>query len=635
MSRRVVFVDSNQRENRVCLSKPYEEIECKEDDDKDIFFTSVHDKYSSRPKNLECMCLAEFTTNYRSLSQQRVDDHLHDDEAEDEDFSTEPGSVIKLEDGRGFLCKRQQPAILRYHRFNIEKEEDKHFYSKLLLYLPWRNEERDLQSCLHAGKNYKDLYYENASIISANESKFNKCGKSIDNALDMLVEGGNTDDRWNELYPAALQEAAECQQAGSTVECNIHEDDVQANTNMLIAAKVSSTNDTCYNVHHQPEEMNDSDYDALLNSLNKEQSNIVKTVKQWCQDSVNSVLMNQVRPPPFYLFVSGPGGVGKSHVIKAVYETCRKLFKPVHIEDPDAPTVLLTAPTGVAAYNIGGLTLHSAFQLNTQRSYQSLSSERQQTLHNILQHLHLLIIDEISMVGSQTLFDIHRRLKEIMNRSDYDDSVFGGISVMAVGDLYQLQPVRQKYVFELPTEPYAKLYGCLWDKFLLYELTTSMRQKDQQFADMLNRVRTATPTAQDLAVVTSRIASDNKSYPSEALHVFATNAMTDEYNSSKLYTLPGPHYTIVATDSKADQNTGQVTVKMPNKCSETGGLKELLILAQGARVMLTSNLDIADGLVNGARGEIRDFQFDTAETITTIFVKFDNSKIGIKAAAKK
>jgi len=118
---------------------------------------------------------------------------------------------------------------------------------------------------------------------------------------------------------------------------------------------------------------------------------------------------------------SGPGGVAKSHVIEAAYETCRKLLKPVHVEDPDAPTVLLR----IAAYNIGGLTLHSALQLNTSHSYQSLSSERQQTLHNILRHLHLVIIDEISMVDSQTLFDIHRELKEIMNRSDYDDSVFG------------------------------------------------------------------------------------------------------------------------------------------------------------------------------------------------------------------
>jgi len=94
MSRKVIFVDSNDKNNRVRLSKPYEEIKNKKDDDQDLFFTSVHDKYASRPEHLEHMCLAEFATNYRSMSEQRVDDHLHEDEAKDDDVSTEPGSVI-------------------------------------------------------------------------------------------------------------------------------------------------------------------------------------------------------------------------------------------------------------------------------------------------------------------------------------------------------------------------------------------------------------------------------------------------------------------------------------------------------------------------------------------------------------
>ena len=110
--------------------------------------------------------------------------------------------------------------------------------------------------------------------------------------------------------------------------------------------------------------------------------------------------------------------------------------------------------------------------------------------------------------------------------------------------------------------------------------------------------------------------------------------MTDEYNSIRLHTLPEPQYIITATDSKKDQNTGQVTINRPKKSSETGGLRESLVLAQGARVMLSSNLDVADGLVNGARGKIGDFQFNTDGSIKTIFVKFDNPQVGIKAAAK-
>ena len=227
-------------------------------------------------------------------------------------------------------------------RVYTKKKEKKHFYSKLLLYLPWRNEKKDLMNC----HSYKDLYHENVSTISDNESKFKKCNQSIDSALDLLVEG-DIYDRWNELHPAALQEAVECQQTGCTIESDIHQADVEANANIVTGDKQIAS-DTCYNIHHQPEEMSDNEYDALMKSLNAEQANFVQTVKQWCQDTANSVLTKQARLPPFYSFVSGPGGVGKSHVIKAVYETCRRLLKPLHVEAPDAPTVLLTAPTGAA-----------------------------------------------------------------------------------------------------------------------------------------------------------------------------------------------------------------------------------------------------------------------------------------------
>ena len=622
MSRKVIFVDCSKKDDRVCLSKPYEEIECKDDDDKDLFYASVHDKYSARPTTLEHLCLAEFATSYRSLSQQRIPDHLHDNDADDDDFSNEPGSVIKLQDGLGFLCKRQQPAILRYHRFNKQKEEDKYFYSKQLLYLPWRNEDREIVNC-------KEMFKINRITIVENESKFNVCGQAIDSALDILANG-NIEEMWNDLEPATLQ------QAGENLESNIADEDIQSNTNIIVHDKLSAVTDTNFSVDNQPDEMNESDYSELMNSLNAEQKEIVAEITQWCEEVVKRNVARESPPAPFYKFVSGPGGVGKSHVINAVYESCRRLVKCVHTHDPDASTVLLTAPTGVAAYNIGGMTLHSAFLLNTHHGYQSLSGERQQTMHNKLKHLRVLIIDEISMVGSQTLFDIHRRLKEIMNRSDYDDSIFGGVSVMAVGDLYQLQPVKQKYVFELPTELSGQLFGCLWNNFDLTELKVSMRQQnDQNFSDLLTRIRTASYTANDIEQLTARVIQDENNYPSEALHVFATNSKTDDYNNYKLNDLPGPHYTVTATDSKTDQQTGQITVSMPKKASETGGLKESLVLAIGARVMLTSNLDIVDGLVNGARGEIADFEFYADGNVKTVFVKFDNCKVGRRAAEKK
>jgi len=121
------------------MCNPYSKIVNKDDDDADLFLMSVHDKYSARPDSLESMCLAEFAKTYRSLGTgSKVDiDHLHEDaDNDEEDFSSEAGSVIRLRTNLGFLWKRQQVAVLRMHRYRLDKEEDKHYYSKLLLELP-------------------------------------------------------------------------------------------------------------------------------------------------------------------------------------------------------------------------------------------------------------------------------------------------------------------------------------------------------------------------------------------------------------------------------------------------------------------------------------------------------------------
>ena len=130
--------------------------------------------------------------------------------------------------------------------------------------------------------------------------------------------------------------------------------------------------------------------------------------------------------------------------------------------------VLLTAPTGVAAFNIQGMTLHSALLLGTTKfSSQPLTHDKLMKLAN----LQLLIIDEISMVGSNMLLQIHRRLQQL--KGSPDSTTFGNISILAVGDLYQLQPVAQPHVFGEVSDAYARLHssGSLWiDEFSLLQL---------------------------------------------------------------------------------------------------------------------------------------------------------------------
>ena len=102
--------------------------------------------------------------------------------------------------------------------------------------------------------------------------------------------------------------------------------------------------------------------------------------------------------------------------------------------------VLLTAPTGdVASFNIQGMTLHSALLLPTSKfSYQLLSQDKLNTLRTKLSNLQLLIIDEVSMVGSNMLLQIHKRLQQLKGKGD--ETIFGDVSILAVRDLFQLQP---------------------------------------------------------------------------------------------------------------------------------------------------------------------------------------------------
>ena len=211
---------------------------------------------------------------------------------------------------------------------------------------------------------------------------------------------------------------------------------------------------------------------------------------------------------PYRVFLSGSGGVGKSHVIRLIHSDTVKLLKLSGILEPGDVIALLTAPTGVAAFNINGMTLHSALFLGSSKygGFQALSHDRLNTLRSKLSKLMLVIIDEVSMVGCNMLLQIHKRLQQI--KGVLPDVTFGGVSILAVGDLYQLPPVGQPALFDTVSDAYAQLHGSgsLWrNEFTLIELDEIMRQRgDSRFIDLLCRVRIGECTSEDIQVLKSR-----------------------------------------------------------------------------------------------------------------------------------
>ena len=203
--------------------------------------------------------------------------------------------------------------------------------------------------------------------------------------------------------------------------------------------------------------------------------------RDWCKKAV--LALKQSKPiEPYRVVLSCPGGVGKSHVIQLIHSDTIKFFKQSGAFEPDDVIVLLTAPTGVAAFNISGMTLHStllylALASTLVCSHLAMTNSTHCKTVLLLSNLALLIIDEVSMVGSNMLLEIHKRLQL---KGVTADVTFGGVSILAVGDLYQLPPVGHPLLFSVVGDRYAQLYksGSLWvDEFEMLELSEIMRQR--------------------------------------------------------------------------------------------------------------------------------------------------------------
>ena len=147
-------------------------------------------------------------------------------------------------------------------------------------------------------------------------------------------------------------------------------------------------------------------------------------------------------PNPLRIFITGGAGTGKSYVISVIKEHLER----AHIGDGNA--CVLMAPTSVAAFNIGGLTIHRALNLPVEHenstTYSKLGAERLKELRQSWKNMNTVIIDEISMVSYQ-MTSLVRRCKG----TNDTEELFGGLNIIAVGDFFQLPPVRDQLCLKM------------------------------------------------------------------------------------------------------------------------------------------------------------------------------------------
>ncbi len=281
------------------------------------------------------------------------------------------------------------------------------------------------------------------------------------------------------------------------------------------------------------------------------------------------------------VFVTGRAGTGKSTLLEYFREKTGK-------------KVAVLAPTGVAALNVRGQTIHSFFRFKPGITVEEIKRKRKGGEEgSIYKKLDAIVIDEVSMVRADLLDCIDTFLR--LN-GPKKTRPFGGIQMVFIGDLYQLPPVlkgEEKAVFRALYEtPYffsARVFKKLKLEFV--ELEKIYRQHDRDFIDLLNAIRNNSVTDESLKILNERCDPDFEPDPEDYyIYLTTTNALADSINSSQLTRLSGKQHTLEGKLSGGiDANNLPTAIELKVK--------------PGAQVMMLNNESM--GLwVNGSVGRI-------------------------------
>jgi ATP-dependent DNA helicase PIF1 len=320
------------------------------------------------------------------------------------------------------------------------------------------------------------------------------------------------------------------------------------------------------------------------------------------------------------IFISGPGGVGKSFLINKMMDYAESINIPIKI----------TALTGTAAILLGSKarTIHSWSGIRFMNSSMTDDSiinriSRNRELCSRWKSIKILIIDEVSMMNVR-MFELLDKIAKVIRRSEMP---FGGIQIIFSGDFYQLPPVcpneEVQFCFESP----------LWNKtFTTIELKTFFRQTDPTFIKILMQVREGELEKDSIDILNTLIGKEKKECVTK---IYPIRSRVDTINQIMFEKLEGETHTF---DSKKNtsENFYRISEMKPiekdvllkcqmlhpeNSERELNGMisnyniTEVLELKKGSSVMLTVNLDVESGLCNGSQGIVIGFDVDESPIV--------------------
>lgn len=329
-----------------------------------------------------------------------------------------------------------------------------------------------------------------------------------------------------------------------------------------------------------------------------------------------------VRHTDKLVYLTGKAGTGKTTFLKYIKDTTNK------------NTVIL-APTGVAAINAGGVTIHSFFQIpfgpfvpdDSRLRTTATGTENRETIYTtfryredkreIIENLELLIIDEISMVRADML-DVIDRILKVFRKKPY--LPFGGVQVILIGDTFQLPPIADNEQWSILSQFYKTPFffssKIIEQNTPLYiELKKIYRQNEQEFIDLLNRVRVSQVNANDFSILNAKYNPTFSGNGSDYIILATHNNIVNETNLTKLNQLTTELYTYEAN----------VTGTFPDKHKPTDHYLKLKV---GAQIMFIKN-DTGEykRYYNGKIGKIKEL-----EESSIIVIFDDESEVEVERA---
>lgn len=256
---------------------------------------------------------------------------------------------------------------------------------------------------------------------------------------------------------------------------------------------------------------------------------------------MNESLFNLAEHTSRSIFLTGKAGTGKTTFLNDFVSKTRKKH-------------IVVAPTGIAAINAGGVTIHSMFGLplrtflpTTERVDSNLANNIADLMHHfkyrkdklkLLREIEMIIIDEVSMLRADVLDMMDFSLRHVRR----NQQKFGGVQMLFIGDLYQLPPVvRDEYVLkQYYSSPFFfDSYALKELPLITLELTTVYRQKDEKFLEILNEIRDGEVGDIDFETLNERYLPDFEPKDEPYVYLTSHNRMADEINQKKLAALPG------------------------------------------------------------------------------------------------